>query len=643
MKKLKYSIKNKIVLQAVTCMLFMMVLSATVSMIVIGNVVGNNARATVKSTAESKAALVHEWLEKQKNVVEDLMLEVKELSQDAGALTAIKGALDKKIKTNDDFLDAYVCYGDTKEVFNSTGRVELDPPTTGWWQKTMDAQGEVCISDPYVDPVSGQNVISFSEKITLTSVKADRAVLVNVSLDKLVDRIKGSDGEQVFLLTGENKVMTHPVLSVGDQMPVEIKEGADTIRDADNEEKRIYSGILEETGWILGVMRNESEVEAARTKISMILCGILIVNTIAAAGWLILGIKRYLKSIVNLKKFVKEKIVKNEGQYKDEVAEIDYLVTELQDRFIGTIEDSLTISQEVTSSAEELKETADVVLKATNEITNATEEVSEGSLKQANVVMEVKGSVDVMKDSTHRISGEVERIQESGDGLKQSSEQMKEKVEQMRNSNVQTDSAIEEIAEMIKKTSGTMAQLSEIVNAIEEIASKTKLLALNASIEAARAGEAGKGFAVVADSIGELSENTTSELGSISSIIREVSTDFKACLNSVTKVQQSSSVTREDIVLVVESFEDIDTSIRQTNECIEGIREAVLETEKEVDAVVADIANLGEIAEGGAATAEEINASVEELNALMNNVDVSAVNLNESAGVLMRKLKEFNI
>lgn len=253
---------------------------------------------------------------------------------------------------------------------------------------------------------------------------------------------------------------------------------------------------------------NNSEVQSARLRISLILIGILAVTTLLCALIIVFGIKKYLKPMDNLKVFIKEKIVKNEGKHKNEVEEINYLVTELEDRFIATIKDSLSISEEVNESAGELKSTADVVLRATNEITHATEEVTEGS---------------------------------------------------------------------------------------------------------------------------------------ISKIINQVTADFRSCQGSVEKVQQSSNVTKEDITLVVESFVDINASIQRTNSCITGIKQAVAETENEVEMVVNDISNLSQIAEGGASTSQEINASIEELNALMNNVDASAVNLNHEADVLKEKLKEFNI
>jgi len=67
-----------------------------------------------------------------------------------------------------------------------------------------------------------------------------------------------------------------------------------------------------------------------------------------------------------------------------------------------------------------------------------------------------------------------------------------------------------------KSIQGEMA----IVGVIEDIAARTGLLAMNASIEAAHAGNAGRGFSVVAQEIRKLAEQSSSETGNISAVVK---------------------------------------------------------------------------------------------------------------------------
>ena len=146
-------------------------------------------------------------------------------------------------------------------------------------------------------------------------------------------------------------------------------------------------------------------------------------------------------------------------------------------------------------------------------------------------------------------------------------------------------------------------QITDVSKAIQDIAGQTNLLALNASIEAARAGEAGKGFAVVADEIKNLSEITSTEIGKVNSLTKDVIDSVKMLAD------ESNSIL---------SF--LDGTVMQDYEHLEELADSY----KKDSSYSADVSSdLG-------ANAEELSAAVQQINSIISMVHTSQNELNEA-------------
>lgn len=133
-------------------------------------------------------------------------------------------------------------------------------------------------------------------------------------------------------------------------------------------------------------------------------------------------------------------------------------------------------------------------------------------------------------------------------------------------------------------------KISELTGTIMEISSQTRMLSLNASIEAARAGEAGRGFAIVAKEIGNLSNQTTTAVSSITGIVGEVNdavNNMADCLADIIRFLEENVLNdykdfgsvsdryRDDADGFKSSMSEIRDSIANLNSSIATVVEAI--------------------------------------------------------------------
>ncbi|MFN7995630.1 MAG: methyl-accepting chemotaxis protein [Bryobacteraceae bacterium] len=143
-------------------------------------------------------------------------------------------------------------------------------------------------------------------------------------------------------------------------------------------------------------------------------------------------------------------------------------------------------------------------------------------------------------------------------------------------------------------------KISKIIKTIDEIAFQTNILASNAAVEAARAGEAGMGFAVVADEVRNLAQRCAQAAKDTATLIEEAIGNSQRGQETVEEVSNSIHVVTEEAAQVKVHVDAVNSGSQEQARGIEQIGKAIAEMEQ--------------VTQKSAASAEECASAAEELN-----------------------------
>lgn len=167
--------------------------------------------------------------------------------------------------------------------------------------------------------------------------------------------------------------------------------------------------------------------------------------------------------------------------------------------------------------------------------------------------------------------------------------------------------SLDGIAENITQLADMSREMESIMNVVTNIANQTNLLALNAAIEAARAGEAGKGFSVVADEVRKLSIQTKESVTSVATLLHKTNERTDKLVHSLSNIQEEVTSGEENMVQTEGQFTNILDAMTEA-------KEQNGQMEKEVQAIVEVLSQLG-------IAFNEVKNSAEELASFAQNLN----------------------
>lgn len=227
------------------------------------------------------------------------------------------------------------------------------------------------------------------------------------------------------------------------------------------------------------------------------------------------------------------------------------------------------------------------------------------------------GSMAQTAESTHgqaqAVSMAAERVSANTDAVAAAVEEMSSSVSEIASSAHQASVVASHAVDLSHSANDTVAKLGlssadigRVVDVITAIAEQTNLLALNATIEAARAGEAGKGFAVVANEVKELAQQTAAATREIAGRVATIQSDTDgatSAISQITEVISEISNIQQTIAAAVEE------QTATTNEIAGNVARSAVES-REIAEHINELADGAAVFSAGVASMQETSAQL---------------------------------
>ncbi len=615
-----------------------------------------DAKTQLRTEALTEAEVIDGWLSEQASIVATMVNSLEFMNNKDHEF--IMDYLEKNLKKNPSALMYYVCFAYDKSVNPADhSHLDLDPTERGWWKDAIAKNGLI-FTDPYTDFATGQMIVTVAQPLKIEDEQA--VLLADITIDELVKMTKDfmlDDSIEAFLLAADDSVITH---NNAEYLP---KESGNTVltevlpitlsgdevlknKDYDGIEKYTAVGNIELTGWKLGVMQPVSIVNAKNQKNMPILVLAAAVLTLGVGFSIFMSLGAKLRPVARMKTFVIENVVGKENcqPQKNEIKEIEYLIGQLEEKFLSTIRQTQTETVNIQSMMNGAALKVGDISESIMEISAVMEETGASIETQTNSIVNIH-------ETCTDVAGGVEDFANQAQGIALRANEIIEKVDavlpRLEEERAEIDAKKAESSELLQKAiqdAQVIYQIEEVTNAIKNIADQTNLLALNASIEAARAGEAGRGFAVVADEIKSLSDTTNVEIEKVSELTGKV-------LDSVTQLgnvsNQLLSVLEEVVAADQNMLTEITNGYRQDANYYVEVSSNLGASSEEISA---SIATINEMLDTIARSQEDLNAGVQNVNDNLQHITAASEEVSEdtrqvqgSVSLLSQTMETFHV
>ena len=582
----------------------------------------------VNEATQSISRMLNQTYETNGHIVSSLAAGISENSQD---VTRIKHRVKDLTSDNSNILFAYVLLGD-KYIDNSGSMIDInEAKKREWYQLAKEHEGEVIVSKPYQDMITGQMIVTFSRSLP----NGEGVAGIDVSIDNLnqsVSQFKVGDSGYISLIDKDNHVLSHPVHKQGSQLDREqykellSDEYGKYMSNADGRHEFISYDKRNKLGINIVSVLSRSEINAQANEI-VIIASVFLVILIGLIGlFLWKFVRNIIRPVVRIQQMT-ERIADGDFSVRvpldgrlDEIGRLEKNFNSMTQSLSDIMAQIREVSEVVAASAEELSASSEENVSSLQEVAASYQQVSTQSALLDERLNTVTAQAHQSASQLHRV---VTLVGSSSHAAQEMSEWAASGGKALDSVRMQMD-AITQNTEQAKAETERLNEQSHhihrIVAFIQEVAAQTELLALNAAIEAAHAGEHGRGFAVVAGEVRKLAEETKEAAGKITGMVQQIRERSDSVWTAMQNGVESVAVGQQLTESVTNSFTDIFQAIDEMNVQLNHVTELGSQLASSNADMIESFDAASEMTNGTLMEMETVAAASEQQNAAMQEM-----------------------
>ncbi len=567
--------------------------------------------------------------------------------------------------------DVYMAFED-RSFADGTGWVppaDYDPKVRAWYRRAADdPNGAVVVTDPYLDGITGEMIISLAvayrengrllgvvgldvETSALSEFVVGQKILgkgFGLLLDRGGNIIAAPHGDWVMKenILKESSVVTKEMTDIGRQI-VQGRTGmADYRSPVDGTMKRVFFAPTGK-GLFLALEYPVSEIRAAVASLTSWQIGLGALGLVISLV-IVLSISRGIqKSLVKLLDTTAragkgDLLARYDGKNRDELDKIGASINEMIQGLLNLVRSAEEVAQNSMGRAEALAALSEETVASMEEIRSSMDEMLSQFESNASALQQANAGIEEIAGASHSASTAASDGATGASKTREMTDSVSQEMESVLREILHVEEIASENVEKAAQLEETVKQITGFVSSITTIADQTNLLALNAAIEAARAGEQGRGFAVVADEVRKLAEESANAASRIASLISTLRDHSARSVGSSKTAVDTLKGTGHRTKSVQERLKQSVMEIAKVSDAMQSLAAVAQEQAASSGEMSSAVGSVAKGTSALAAMVDKVRLATDETAGASESVAMQAQELSEMARSLQDQMDRFS-